>query len=128
MCQFHKYFSSSFFCTKVFCTAFLCLQFGFVIFWQKEISAKAVRKLLVKLAKGGSLLRSEPHSLPEVSLEQLSDSSSLFPCAELWLWLPDGSPRSTSSAASPSSGSSSGGSSSTTVRKLIQESLSQKRI
>ena len=29
--------------------AFLCLQFGFVLFWQKEISAKAARKLLVKL-------------------------------------------------------------------------------
>ena len=38
--------------TKVFCTAFLCLQFGCVNFWQKEISAKASRKLLVKLTTG----------------------------------------------------------------------------
>ena len=37
---------------KVFFIAFLCLPFGFVIFWQKEIGAKAVRKLLVKLTSG----------------------------------------------------------------------------
>jgi len=43
-CQFHQYFMSSFVCTKVFCTAFLCLQFGFVIFLQKNIG----KKLLVK--------------------------------------------------------------------------------
>ena len=30
-------------------SAFMCLQFGFVIFWQKEICAKAARKMLVKL-------------------------------------------------------------------------------
>ena len=29
------------FCMQVFCTAFMCLQFGFVIFGQKEIGAKA---------------------------------------------------------------------------------------
>ena len=34
---------------KVFCEAFMCLQFGFVIFWQKEIGAKAAHKMLVKL-------------------------------------------------------------------------------
>ena len=37
------------FCTKVFCAAFMCLQFGFVIFWQKEIGAKTAHKMLVKL-------------------------------------------------------------------------------
>jgi hypothetical protein len=26
---------------KVFCAAFMCLQFGFVIFWQKDFGAKA---------------------------------------------------------------------------------------
>ena len=34
---------------KVFCAAFMCLQFGFVIFWQKEIGAKTAHKMLVKL-------------------------------------------------------------------------------
>jgi hypothetical protein len=27
----------------------MCLQFGFVIFWQKDIGAKAAHKMLVKL-------------------------------------------------------------------------------
>jgi hypothetical protein len=27
----------------------MCLQFGFVIFWQKEFGAKAAHKMLVKL-------------------------------------------------------------------------------
>ena len=30
----------------------MCLQFGFVFFWQKDIGAKAVRKMLVKLIVG----------------------------------------------------------------------------
>jgi len=38
--------------TKVFCAAFLYLQFGFVIFWHKNIGAKAARKMLVKLTTG----------------------------------------------------------------------------
>ncbi len=33
---------------KVLCKAFLYLQFGFVIFWQKNIGAKAAHKMLVK--------------------------------------------------------------------------------
>ena len=33
--------------------AFLSLQFGFVFFRQKEISAQAAQKMLVKLTKGG---------------------------------------------------------------------------
>ncbi len=37
---------------KVFCAAFMCLQFGFVIFWQKDFSAKTVNKLLLKLTPG----------------------------------------------------------------------------
>ena len=36
--------------TKVFWAAFMSVQFGFVIFWQKEIDKKAVCKMLVKLA------------------------------------------------------------------------------
>jgi len=34
-------FYEQFFHTQVFCTAFLILQFGFAIFGQKNISAKA---------------------------------------------------------------------------------------
>jgi hypothetical protein len=30
----------------------MCLQFGFVIFWQKEFGAKAAHKMLVKLPLG----------------------------------------------------------------------------
>ena len=31
----------------------MCLQFGFVIFWQKDFGAKAAHKMLVKLTPGG---------------------------------------------------------------------------
>jgi hypothetical protein len=34
---------------KVFLCSFMCLQFGFVIFWQKDYGAKAAHKMLVKL-------------------------------------------------------------------------------
>jgi hypothetical protein len=47
--QFHQYF------IKVFCAAFMCLQFGLVIFWQKDFGAKAAHKILVKLPPGGSI-------------------------------------------------------------------------
>jgi hypothetical protein len=40
--------------TKVLCTPFMCLQFGFVIFWQKDFGAKAAHKMLVKLTPGKS--------------------------------------------------------------------------
>jgi hypothetical protein len=33
----------------------MCLQFGFVIFWQKDFGAKAAHKMLIKLAETGSL-------------------------------------------------------------------------
>jgi hypothetical protein len=39
---------------KVFCAAFMCLQFGFVIFWQKDFGAKATHKMLVKLIPGSA--------------------------------------------------------------------------
>ncbi len=48
-------FLSNFFqqkCSAFFCTAFLDLQFNFVIFWQKNIGAKAAHKVLVKMTKG----------------------------------------------------------------------------
>jgi len=31
--------------TNVFCAAFMCLQFGFVIFWQKDFGTKAAHKM-----------------------------------------------------------------------------------
>jgi hypothetical protein len=42
-------FHEQLFNANVFFKAFLYLQFGFVIFWQKNIGAKAARKTLVKL-------------------------------------------------------------------------------
>jgi hypothetical protein len=42
-------FYEQLFHTKDFCAAFTCLQFGFVIFWQKDFGAKAAHKMLVKL-------------------------------------------------------------------------------
>jgi hypothetical protein len=30
----------------------MCIQFGFVIYWQKDFSAKAAQKMLVKLIPG----------------------------------------------------------------------------
>jgi hypothetical protein len=33
---------------KAFCAIFMCFKFGFVIFWQKDIGAKAAHKMLVK--------------------------------------------------------------------------------
>jgi hypothetical protein len=33
----------------------MCLQFGFVIFWQKDFGTKAAHKMLVKLTSGGSM-------------------------------------------------------------------------
>jgi hypothetical protein len=41
--------------TKVLCTAFKCLQFGFVIFWQKDFGAKAAHKMLVKWTPGDAV-------------------------------------------------------------------------
>jgi hypothetical protein len=42
-------FYEQIFSTKVFCAPFMCLQFGFVIFWQKDFGAKTANKMLVKL-------------------------------------------------------------------------------
>ncbi len=48
----HQQFISSFFVQKCLAKLFLYLQFGFVIFWQKNIGAKAASKMLVKLTTG----------------------------------------------------------------------------
>jgi hypothetical protein len=42
--------------TKALCSPFMCLQFGFVIFWQNDLGAKAAHKMLVKLTPGVNLL------------------------------------------------------------------------
>jgi hypothetical protein len=54
-------FYKQLFRTKVFCAAFMCLQFGFIIFGQKDFSAKAAHKMLAKLMPGQySKVRTEP--------------------------------------------------------------------
>ncbi len=45
-------FYQQLFHTKKYCKAFLYTQFGFVIFWRKNISAKGALKMLVKLTSG----------------------------------------------------------------------------
>jgi hypothetical protein len=37
----------------------MCLQFGFVIFWQKDFGTKVAHKMVVKLTPRGCLLISE---------------------------------------------------------------------
>ncbi len=49
-------FYEQIFRTKAFCAPFMCLQFGFVIFWQKDFGAKAANKMLVKLPPGRNTL------------------------------------------------------------------------
>jgi hypothetical protein len=49
-------FYEQLFHTKVLCAAFMCLQFGFVIFWQKDFGTKAAQKMLVKLTPGKTRL------------------------------------------------------------------------
>ncbi len=51
-CQFHQHFICIFFIQKCFSKFFSSLQFGFLIFWQKNIGKKATRKMLVKLTTG----------------------------------------------------------------------------
>jgi len=49
----------------------MCLQFGFVIFWRKEIGAKTAHKMLVKLTLGAKF-----HQQP-ISLKNLEAAFSL---------------------------------------------------
>ena len=53
-CQIHQHFTSSFFITKEFWAAFM---WGYIIVCQKEMSAKSLRKLLVKLTSAIKYLR-----------------------------------------------------------------------
>jgi hypothetical protein len=50
-----QYILSAAFLYESFCAAFMCLQFGFVIFWQKDFGAKSAHKMLVKLKPGISM-------------------------------------------------------------------------
>jgi len=45
-------FYEQLFCLNVFFEIFLQLEFGFVIFWQNNICAKAARKMFGKLTTG----------------------------------------------------------------------------
>jgi hypothetical protein len=45
----------------------MCLQFGFVIFWQKDFGAKAAHKMLVKLTPGQGILVEDEGSVQLVS-------------------------------------------------------------
>jgi hypothetical protein len=47
----------------------MCLQFGFVIFWQKDFGAEAAHKMLVKLTAGGSM--GPTHFLKLLVIEKL---------------------------------------------------------
>ena len=66
---------------QMFCASFICLQFGFVIFWQKEIRTKAVRKMMVKLTSG--LL----HCHVNFVIEMRSNKNFLFQKNELNEWI-----------------------------------------
>jgi hypothetical protein len=53
---------------KFFLAAFKCLQFGFVIFWQKDFGGKAAHKMLVKLTP----VKLHPSPLPFI-FKKLTD-------------------------------------------------------
>ncbi len=59
-------FYEQLFRTKVFCAAFLCLQFGLVIFGQKDLGAKAAHKMLVKLTPEAVFLVMRDPSMNEL--------------------------------------------------------------
>jgi hypothetical protein len=48
-------FYEQFFSAKCF-AKLICWQFGFVIFWWKEIGAKTAHKMLMKLASGADAM------------------------------------------------------------------------
>ncbi len=51
--NFIKILLAAFFSTEVFFAAFIYVEFGFVIYWPKNLGAKAARKMLVKSTTGG---------------------------------------------------------------------------
>ena len=59
-------FYTQLFCTIVVWAAFMFLQFGFVIFWQKEISSKAASTILVKLTTGVTITSTLAQSTKEL--------------------------------------------------------------
>ncbi len=56
--QFHQHFTPAFFVWK-YSEAFLFLQFGFVIFWHKNIGAKAAGKMLMNWLQGRTIRQNE---------------------------------------------------------------------
>ncbi len=67
---------SQLFHTKVLSAPFMCLQFGFVIFWQKDFGAKAAHKMLVKLTSGRKIL--EWVLIMELHLGKLQSGIQIF--------------------------------------------------
>jgi hypothetical protein len=57
-------FYEQLFLKKVFCAAFMCLQFGCVIFWQKDFGTKAAHKMLVKFTPGANVIKQYCGKLP----------------------------------------------------------------
>jgi len=61
--KFQQHFTSSFFVQEFFSQLFLYFQFGFVIFWQKNIDLKVVSKMLMKLRPGADAMKKITPSL-----------------------------------------------------------------
>jgi hypothetical protein len=70
-------YKTFFWIQQVFCAAFICLQFGFVIFWQKEFGAKAAHKMLVKLTLGLKFQHSSGFNAAKPFLDTTLCSSTL---------------------------------------------------
>jgi hypothetical protein len=53
----------------------MCLKFGFVIFWQKDIGAKAAHEMLVKLTPGYPTMAARDEVIPftRAHAQQLED-------------------------------------------------------
>jgi len=76
-------FYEQLFWSEVFCTAFIFLQFGFVIFWQKNIGVKTTHKMLVKLTKGVNFtnMLCSAFTSTEPKSAKKTDSLAAFFCA-----------------------------------------------
>ncbi len=67
--------------TKVLYAAFMCVQFGFLIFWQKDFGAKAAHKMLVKLTPNRTCnwgLNDQPFLLLKIELVLLEQPIFIF--------------------------------------------------
>ncbi len=78
-------FYEQLFHTKVLYAAFMCLQFGFLIFWQKDFGAKAAHKMLVKLTPG--LLRPKNLSWPNCAVYKNLHKTKVVGDTQQWLYV-----------------------------------------